>query len=160
MFVTPSYACTHSLHRRFSALSPTNSQHVSDRTTAESTTRASIQRIFLYFNYCTWAALSPSDSPPLNSGLPPPHSQPPDTTPDNGTGNCIQVLVESKEAETEVVEEQEQDDDTTKTISPPPEATADFKSTVKAIFLRLIALPGDLRAVDQNQASTACQPSS
>lgn len=88
------------------------------------------------------------------------------------------MLVESKEAETEVVEEQEQDDDTTKTISPvsfycdsllrpsfltsmqPPEATADFKSTVKAIFLRLIALPGDLRAVDQNQASTACQPSS
>lgn len=87
------------------------------------------------------------------------------------------MLVESKEAETEVVEEQ-QDNDTTKTISPvsfycdsllrpsfltsmqPPEATADFKSTVKAIFLRLIALPGDLRAVDQNQASTACQPSS
>ncbi|QGI60934.1 hypothetical protein CEK26_004904 [Fusarium fujikuroi] len=102
----------------------------------------------------------PPTPPPLNSGLPPPPSQPPDTTPDNGTGNCIQVLVESKEAETEVVEEQEQDDDTTKTISPPPEATADFKSTVKAIFLRLIALPGDLRAVDQNQASTACQPSS
>lgn len=101
----------------------------------------------------------PPTPPPSNSGLPPPPSQPPDTTPDNGTGNCIEVLVESKEAETEVVEEQ-QDDDTTKTISPPPEATADFKSTVKAIFLRLIALPGDLRAVDQNQASTACQPSS
>ncbi|KAF5617668.1 hypothetical protein F25303_13213, partial [Fusarium sp. NRRL 25303] len=107
---------------------------------------------------------------PLNSGLPPPPSQPPDTTPDNGTGNCIEVLVEVKEAETEVVEteeveteeveEQEQDEDTTKTISPPPEATARFSSTVKATLLRLGARLGDLQAIAQNQASTSSQPSS
>lgn len=87
-------------------------------------------------------------------------------------------VVETEEVETEEVEEQEQDEDTTKTISPvsfhcdsllrpsfltsmqPPEATARFSSTVKATLLRLGARLGDLQAIAQNQASTSSQPSS
>ncbi|PNP85810.1 hypothetical protein FNYG_00866 [Fusarium nygamai] len=94
----------------------------------------------------------PPTPPPLNSGLPPPPSQPPYTPPDNGTGNCIEMLVMAKE-----IEEQEQDKGTTKTIPPPPEATVGFDSTVKAIFQSLRARLGDLQAIAQNQASRAFQ---
>ncbi|KAG5767563.1 hypothetical protein H9Q73_014121 [Fusarium xylarioides] len=97
----------------------------------------------------------PPTPPPLNSGPPPHPSQPPDTTPDNGTGNCIEMLVETEE-----VEEQEKDKDTTKTIPSPPEETAGFNSIVKAIFQSLRARQGGLQAMAQNQASRVCQPSS